>query len=156
MLNAQKEQKGDQLVISLSGKIGEDIRFEELIGEVALKKVIVNTRDVDSINSAGIKEWINYFRGLKEKGIELEFEESSCPVTEQFSLISNFDCKGKVTSVFAPFACTECNHIQRNLFTIDKLKELNFEIPPQKCEKCGKESAEFDEIPEEYFNHFTD
>lgn len=150
MLSVVKEQKGDALLVRLSGSIEESVDFEQLIGTPP-SELYVNCKGVPRINSVGIKGWIKYFQSLSEKGVKLTFQECSTAIVEQINLISNFSCGGTVESIFVPFSCENCKSELVGLFKSDALKQANFDIPNLKCSKCGG-SAVFDDIPEEYFN----
>lgn len=150
MLNVVKEQNGNTLVIRLSGSIEESVDFNKLIGPTATE-IQVNCKGVSRINSVGVKAWIKYFKGLSDQGVKITFVECSTAIVEQINLISNFTCGGTVESIFVPFSCTQCHAELLGLYKVESLKKAGFKIPPLKCTKCGGE-AEFDDIPDEYFN----
>ena len=151
MLNVVKEKKGNALLLILTGSIEESVDFAKLFGDVAGPEVVVNSKGVARINSVGVKSWIKYFQTLAQKGIKLRWIECSTAIVEQLNLISNFSCGGVVESIFVPFSCTKCRSELVGLFGTDALKKSNFNLPELKCSKCGGK-AEFDDIPEEYFN----
>lgn len=154
MLQIAKEQRGDLLVIKLTGTIEENVDFTTLIGPVESKKMDFILKGVSRINSVGIKAWIKYFQGMAGKGVQLRFFECSTAIVEQVNLISNFTCGGAVESIFVPFCCNSCGTELLGLFRTADLKKVNLQIPELKCSKCGG-SATFDDIPEEYFGFIT-
>ncbi|MBI3535237.1 MAG: hypothetical protein HY072_07105 [Deltaproteobacteria bacterium] len=149
MVNVIKEQKGDILIVRLSGSIEESANFDQLIGPTP-NEVHVYTKEVPRINSTGVKAWIKYFTVLQANGVKLKFFECSTCVVQQVNLISNFICGGTVESIYVPFACGSCSAELVGLFPCETLKTLGNDIPDQKCTKCGSAAA-FDDIPEEYF-----
>jgi hypothetical protein len=149
VVNVAKEQKGNALVVRLSGSIEESVNFEQLIG-LPPAELHVNCKDVPRINSVGVKSWIKYFQTVANKGTKLSFQECSTAIVEQINLISNFCCGGQVESIYVPFACTGCKSELVGPFKTEDLKKLNMQVPDLKCPKCGG-TAVFDDIPEEYF-----
>ncbi|MGZ3687060.1 MAG: hypothetical protein ACXWP5_09035 [Bdellovibrionota bacterium] len=149
MVNVIKEQKGNVLVVRLSGSIEESVNFDQLIGPPPAE-LHVNCKEVPRINSVGVKAWIKYFQGAQAKGTKLKFLECSTAIVEQINLISNFTCGGIVESIFVPFSCTSCKSELVGLFKTEDLKKLQLKLPDLKCTKCGNKAV-FDDIPEEYF-----
>jgi len=156
MLKVNKEVQGSVLVIKLDGSIDENVNFPELVGPVQAQEVHVNCKGIPRINSVGVKAWIKFFQGLADKGAKLVFKECSTAIVEQMNLISNFSCGGEVESIYVPFTCQGCGAELVGLFKTEALKASKFEIPNLKCTKCATASAEFDDIPEEYFHFLMD
>jgi anti-anti-sigma regulatory factor len=149
VVNVVKEQKGNVLVVRLTGSIEESVNFDQLIG-VPPGELWVNCKEIPRINSVGVKAWIKYFQGAQAKGTQLKFFECSTAIVEQINLISNFVCGGLVESIFVPFSCTSCKSELVGLFKCEDLKKLQLRLPDLKCSKCGGKAV-FDDIPEEYF-----
>ena len=153
MLNIAKEQKGNALLIRLSGSIEESVNFDQLIGAPPAE-LVVNCKEIPRINSVGVKAWIKYFQAAQAKGVKLRFAECSTAIVEQINLISNFVCGGVVESVYVPFACTGCKTELVGLFKTEDLKKMAMNLPELKCTKCGGKAV-FDDIPEEYFGFLS-
>jgi len=150
MLNVVKEQKGNVLMVRMTGSIEESVDFDKLIGP-SPQELHINCKGVPRINSVGVKAWIQFFKSVSSKGTKLRFLECSVAIVEQINLISNFTCGGVVESIFVPFSCGNCKSELVGLFKTEALQKVNFAIPDLKCSKCGG-SASFDDIPEEYFS----
>jgi anti-anti-sigma regulatory factor/DNA-directed RNA polymerase subunit RPC12/RpoP len=153
VVNVVKEQKGNILVVRLSGSIEESVNFDQLIGNTS-SEVQVNCKEIPRINSVGVKTWIKYFQSVQAKGTKIVFTECSTAIVEQINLISNFLCGGTVESIYVPFACTNCKSELLGLFKSEDLKKLKLAIPDLKCSKCGGKAV-FDDIPEEYLGFLT-
>jgi hypothetical protein len=149
-VNITKEQKGDELVISFVGIMREGVELETLVGPLS-GKVRFNCKGIQRINSVGVKNWVRYFESLKKTSLNIVFEHCSPAIVEQVNMISNFLQGYPMVSVYVPFACTKCGSELVGHFEVEALKKLKFEIPTLNCTKCGG-VAEFDDIPEEYFN----
>ena len=150
MLHVVKDQRGDTLVVKLTGSIEENVDFATLIGAPPVQKVDLLLKEIPRINSVGVKAWIRYFQGLAAKGIKIRLLECSTAIVEQINLISNFTCGGTVESIYVPYCCNSCGTELLGLFRAADLKKINLQIPDLKCSKCGG-VASFDDIPEEYF-----
>ena len=149
MLNVIKEQKGNVLVVRLSGSIEESVNFDQLIGPPPAE-LHVNCKEIPRINSVGVKAWIKYFQSAQTKHTKLKFLECSTAIVEQINLISNFTCGGEVESIFVPFSCVSCKSELVGLFKTTDLKKMHTNLPDLKCTKCSGKAV-FDDIPEEYF-----
>ncbi|MFZ9595852.1 MAG: hypothetical protein ACO3A2_07210 [Bdellovibrionia bacterium] len=153
VFNVIKEKKGDTLVVRLIGSIEENVVFEKEIG-VPPQNMDLYCKEISRINSVGVKSWIKYFQSCQSKGTKLRFFECSPPIVEQLNLISNFSGNGLVESIFVPFNCRNCQAELLGLFRCEDIKKMKFKIPLLKCNKCGGD-AEFDDIPEEYFEFLS-
>lgn len=150
MVNVTKEQKGEVLLVRLTGSIEESTNLSSLIGPPP-KELHVNCKEVPRINSVGVKAWIKYFSDAQAKGSRIKFQECSTAIVEQINLISNFTCGAQVESIYVPFSCQTCKMELVGLFKTEDLKKLQLNLPDLKCSKCGGK-ATFDDIPEEYFS----
>jgi hypothetical protein len=149
VLNIVKEQKGNALVVRLSGSIEESVNFDQLIGPPP-KELHVICKEVPRINSVGVKAWIKYFTTASAQGTKLSFSECSTAIVEQINLISNFTAGGPIESIYVPFSCTSCKTELVGLFKTVDIKKISLQLPELKCSKCGGKAV-FDDIPEEYF-----
>ena len=154
MLTVEKhELENSQLELHIGGTIEENTDLNKDIGDLkGYSKIYVYTKSVPRINSVGVKGWIRYFQALTQGGTELIFRECSTAIVEQFNLISNFGCGGKVESLYLPFVCQGCGTELVGLFTVQQIRDLNYEIPNIQSPRCQDGEAEFDDLPDEYFN----
>jgi anti-anti-sigma regulatory factor len=149
VLNVIKEQKGNALVVRLSGSIEENVNLDQLIGPPPAELHVI-CKEIPRINSVGVKAWIKYFQAAQAKGTKIKFLECSTAIVEQINLISNFTANGTVESIYVPFACGNCRTELVGLYRTEDVKKMAMKIPDLKCSKCGG-NASFDDIPEEYF-----
>jgi anti-anti-sigma regulatory factor/DNA-directed RNA polymerase subunit RPC12/RpoP len=149
VVNVIKEQKGNVLLVRLSGSIEESVNFDQLIGPPPAE-LHVNCKEIPRINSVGVKAWIKYFQTAQAKGTKVRFLECSTAIVEQINLISNFTAGGVIESIYVPFSCTNCKSELVGLFKTEDLKKMNMNLPELKCTKCAGKAV-FDDIPEEYF-----
>jgi hypothetical protein len=114
------------------------------------KKVVFNFRDVNRVNSSGIRDWILFLRDF-EPGRELVFDECSPTVVMQMNMIPGFHDVATVRSVYAPFACTSCRTAKLEKFEGPKFPQSNARVPHGKCDKCQGETKLADNAVE-YFD----
>jgi anti-anti-sigma regulatory factor len=149
-LNVEKKGQWDQLVYV--GPINEDseVHLKPMITALGTN-VIINFRKVESVNSCGVRAWINFMREA-EKGRKVIFEECTPEIVSQINMIPNFRGSAQVRSVYASYACGKCDH--QTLVLFEEGRNLptsgTAEIPSQKCEKCGT-VMEMEELEDEFF-----
>lgn len=92
-INIQISQAGEWQKMTYIGLINEDseIHLPPLLQSLG-KNVIVNFKQVESVNSCGVRAWITFMRDL-EKGRTVVFEECTPEIISQINMIPNF--KGK-------------------------------------------------------------
>ncbi len=151
-VSGQISKTGEWEKLTLFGDINEDadVYFPTLLAALG-KNVIVNFREVSSINSCGVRAWITFLREF-EVSRSIVFEECTPDIISQINMIPNFRGKSTMNSVYASYTCQNCGHAQNHLFTKGQnmpasVGEGAGEVP---CKKCGKPS-EMDELEEEFF-----
>jgi hypothetical protein len=146
-VNVDIKKENGITLIKLSGAIDETTDFDQQLGKLE-GKLEINCREIDRINSTGIKSWIRYFQSGQ---YEIIFKECSISIIEQINLISNFLVGAVVESLFAPFVCKSCHKELLVLFRVENLKESGFSMPAVKCVQCQGEAV-FDDVEEDYFS----
>lgn len=151
-LNYRIEVKDGWEVVHLTGRINEDaeVSLAELKAKLA-KQCIINLKEIEAINSLGVRAWINFMRDL-EKGREIVFEECTPEVVSQINMIPNFKGKSHIRSVYASYLCENCGEQKLELLTEGKNlpKVADEGLPPVNCPKC-KEVMEMEELEDEFF-----
>jgi len=149
MLNIEKKGSDKNTVYFLSGAINESAEFRGLFGDIP-QSAVVNCKGISRINSVGVKGWIKFFGALKEEGKIITFEELSVCLVEQANNVRNFLCGFSVKSLCTPYMCDDDSETCIHVFTVDELKQCNFDPPDL---KCGNSSGNctFDDIPDQYF-----
>ncbi|MEZ4742253.1 MAG: hypothetical protein R3B45_07385 [Bdellovibrionota bacterium] len=139
--------------VNFVGDLNEDseIQLNNLAGSLG-SKLIFNLRGITSVNSCGVRAWINFMR-TAEKGREVIFEECPPEIVSQINMIPSFKGNAKVRSVYAGYACDHCNNEQWKLFEDGRNmpSDSDSEVEELKCPKCG-EVMEMDELEEEFFS----
>ena len=155
MLKIDREIKNNKLTLRISGSLEENVNFDKLILDIPDNSELdIFCKDVNRINSVGVKAWIKYFQSLNARKIKFNFFDCSVQIVEQINLISNFVCGGQVQSICIPYVCTACKIELIVLFKVSDLKQLKMLPPEVKCNKCGK-NAFFDDFPKEYLGFLS-
>lgn len=141
------------LTVYFVGIMDEDALYDEIKEQTG--PLCFNFKEVISINSIAIRNWVNFVNELK--GMRLFFEECPPLIVRQMNMVPSFKGHAEVRSVQLNYACTNCDH--EELLTFDgngqglatgQVSEK--QLPPEKpCENCKKGQLEFDESVEEYF-----
>jgi len=140
--------RGDKTVIDLKGIIDEDSHFD------SIRKLggpfIFNFRQLTSINSCGIRSWVNF---LKELGRAQVFYEECPPlVVRQMNMVPSFLGTAQVLSVFLPYVCDNCEAEKMLLANTENLNDPSSVKESIPCDSCNKGEMEFDGQPKQYFS----
>lgn len=149
VLQYDLQEKGDGQELVLKGVINEEATLD-FMSTLPAGKVVVNTKDVDRINSCGVREWIQSLKNVPD-GCELIYEECSPAFLDQINMISNFTGNGKVKSFYVPYICEACDTKADTLVDLDKcLNDDELELPEITCSECN-EAMELGDDPDQLF-----
>jgi hypothetical protein len=109
--------------------------------------VVVNFKEVDRVNSCGVREWVNLLAAV-DSG-KMTYEDCPMVVVKQLNAVPDFQGKAKVTSFQAPYFCEECD--SEALKVLQSGEVQGEKAPELKCETCSK-PLNFDAIPNQYFS----
>ena len=114
------------------------------------KPMVINFKGITSINSCGIRTWVNFLKDLQ--GTEITYEECPPLIVRQMNMVPSFLGHAKVSSIFVPYVCESCEAEKMILVTADKFGNGNPTIPESmKCESCKTGEMELDGNPKQYF-----
>ena len=150
------QQDGDTTTVCLSGEIDEtaSLIFPQIKDHVK-QNVRFNFKNVDNINSSGVRAWISFFRPFA-KEFPVVFEEVPPNIVIQLNMIPSFYEGHPVESVYGNFVCDYCGHqkLQRFDHSGDGMPDIDTEIEDIPCDNCGK-MMEFEE-DDSFFAFNTD
>lgn len=148
----QIDQKDGWDVVRYIGPINEEaeVHLSQVLPKLG-PKCVMNFRQVEYVNSCGVRGWINFMRNL-EKNRQVVFEECTPEIVMQINMIPSFKGNAQIHSVYSFYSCSSCSHQQSVLFVDGKNlpKTPDDEIPPVACPKCGNQ-MEMEELEEEFF-----
>jgi anti-anti-sigma regulatory factor len=136
--------RGDTKVVVFKGTIDEDTDFTPItkLGD----SLTFNFKNVESINSLGVRAWVNFVKLLKDK--DICFEECPPIIVRQMNMIPSFTGNAKVLSVYVPYVCDNCDSEDLVLVKNDQFSNVS---ETARCENCKEGEMEFDGTPEQYF-----
>lgn len=153
MLNYKVEKQKDVTSIFLKGPIDENASevLNRLQADIGRDKICeFNFRDIDYINSLGLRSWVNFFRVFQD-GKSITFTECTPDIIMQINMVSCFSSSAKISSFYVSFNCMSCNketvHLLEN---ISQKEEALEQSKKMSCEKCGA-PLELEVAEENYF-----
>jgi hypothetical protein len=147
-------REGEWLRVELRGEIDENADFSELRSTLR-GNVELRLEGITRINSCGVREWVNFVRGLE--GVRaLWFSRCSPPVVLQLNTIYNFRGRARVSSFMAPYVCEACHSDEYKLLDVaEHFPDRRAHVPAFRCKKCGGVMV-FDELPERYLSFLSE
>lgn len=104
-----------------------------------MKIVVLDLQGITFMTSFGVRQWLRSMAAIPPTVKHLYLV--GCPpiIVDQLNMILNFGGPGKIISLAAPFACTQCGASSRE--TIDVLAEgatiAQGQIASRTCMRCG-------------------
>lgn len=136
-------------LIKFAGALDERNELGELTEKVPAGSTLINLSGIDSINSIGSRDWINWLSSLEARGINPVLIACSPAVVAQLNRIKNFAGNCVVKSFQVPYHCDACDVDKLLLVHISEL-EPPYEAPVCTCDGCGAAMA-FTEDADSYF-----
>jgi anti-anti-sigma regulatory factor len=119
--------------------------------EIPSGRVVLDLSGVQSINSVGVRVWINFMSAFRESH-EVILQKCPPDIIMQINMIPNFLGGGQIESLLSPYFCSNCNlNFLAEFSTSIPFKELLESIETQNCKQCG-ESCECEEITSEFIS----
>jgi hypothetical protein len=151
-LTGDVQDQGGVRRVTLRGSIDEHVDFERLAKAIAAPVVALDFDKVESINSVGIRSWINFIKQLSSSKITYE----RCPAffLDSISMVPGLAKGVTIASFYLPFSCRSCDSDQPKLVTREQAKapgfteSLNTLFPCQTCDR----KVEFQDDLEVFFN----
>lgn len=141
--------QGQVKKILLKGVVDEDSTFEGLVKLGS--PLVLNFKGVSSINSCGIRSWVNFLKDLGTT--KIVYEECPPLIVRQLNMVPSFAGNATVSSVYIPYVCDNCEAEKVILATSDKFQNRQSlqiaETMP--CESCKEGEMELDGNPQQYF-----
>jgi hypothetical protein len=105
-----------RLTFLFEGPIDEEAQFPELAGGVS--EIVIDLQFVRSINSYGIREWLNWIRPIAKR-TKIEFMNCPKSIVLQFNTVEGFfPQNATVSSFYVPYFCELCDREKIVLFRV--------------------------------------
>ncbi len=140
--------KDNSLVISLSGVMNEDAKFEPIDLSKA-SELVLNLSGITLINSIGIRNWLKWSAGFPtDRKIKLTNVPKA--MIDQANMLSNFFPKNSVFESFeVPYYCASCEKSHSVFYEIQAANTAEQVKDSGSCPKCGS-ATELDVLKESY------
>ncbi len=147
---ASVHYRDDLSFVKLAGVIDEDNELTELTDKIHGGTVVIDLREVERINSCGVRDWVNWLGRVEGKNIEIVLVECSPAIVAQINLVNNFTGNGVVKSFYVPYFCPECDEEKVLLCETADMGPPPHEAPICRCDECDL-VMDFDDMPDSYF-----
>lgn len=145
--NYEITEMGDKTHVKLIGSIDEDTDLTPLL-KLKNSSVVFHFQEINSINSCGIRTWVNFIR---EFGGSIEFQECPPLIVRQMNMVPSFLGKARVDSVFVPYVCDGCDNEEMVLVSVEEYKKGTPVPETTPCNKCQSQDMEMDGNVKQYF-----
>jgi hypothetical protein len=135
--------------IALSGAIDDRAGLDR-IAQLAAPVMVFDFEKVESINSFGIKGWVQLVRQLS--GSKLTYERCPVVVIESINIVSTFAKGVRIASFYLPLSCRSCDIetpklVTREAVSEDFIANINSQFTCGSCER----KLEFQDDESVYF-----
>jgi hypothetical protein len=134
--------------IKLIGIIDENTDFSSLL-KLKGQNLSFNFKEISSINSCGIRTWVNFMKELA--GTPIEFVECPPLIVRQMNMVPSFLGSATVKSVYLPYVCDECDHEHQQMISIQEYKSGVTIAQTITCKNCSSNEMELDGNVKQYF-----
>lgn len=136
-MKLHKNPQADFLELAIEGKIDEDATLDEM-NQIPVQKVYINLGKLLSINSSGIRKWINWMASFGDRKIYIH--EAPRFFIDQANMVAEFlTPQTKVVSFYLPFF-SEATEEEKNVL-VDTTKALasgQFQMPEDVKDSKGE------------------
>ena len=140
--------KNSSLVISLSGVMNEDAKFDPLDLSKA-SDFVLNLSGITLINSIGIRNWLKW-SGHFPADKKIKLVNVPKAMIDQANMLANFFPKNSVFESFeVPYFCTSCEKSHSVFYESQNTKTIESVKDEGTCPKCGS-ATELDVLKESY------
>jgi tRNA A-37 threonylcarbamoyl transferase component Bud32 len=146
----ERVQARGGVLLRLRGVIDERMNGEELVAGLD-GAVVFDLDGVLRITSFGVREWLLALRALRAD--YYCFVKCRPMLVSQMNTVRRFAGSGEVISFYAPYECPRCCGAEERLLDLRQDYDIVVSLapPPVMCRACNV-PAEFDEVPEIYFD----
>ena len=93
-LLVEVKELDDVNYVKLSGVVDEDNDLMEITAQINKPSVLIDTGDVDRINSCGVRDWVTWLGDLDKKGTKIFLLECSPAIMTQVNFGEQFRRSG--------------------------------------------------------------
>jgi hypothetical protein len=138
--------------VVLRGRLDESVALVKQVTAWSARQVVLDTAELEFINSIGIREWMHFVAALVAGGAAVVHDRCSEPLVEQMCFIPAVRGGGVVRSFHAPYQCRQCHDEASVLIEVEAHRAALAanHAPPASCPRCGG-PMELSDLPERWF-----
>ena len=148
-------ENGPDLLVALQGTIDEDVVFPE-VPAGKFQKITLDLQNVKSINSVGIREWLNWITPLAQNA-DFLLDNAPKAMVLQFNMVEGFlPQRAQVRSFYVPFYSESADQEENVLFRVGNevfLKDgaVQMKYDAKEAKPGGVDDMEMDVTEAKYF-----
>lgn len=149
------KENGTDLTVEFQGTIDEDVVFPE-IAAGKYTKITLDLQNIKSINSVGIREWLNWITPLAQSA-DFVLENAPKAMVFQFNMVEGFlPPRAQVRSFYVPFYSEAADQEENVLFRVGhevfiKNGDVQMDYDPKAAKPGGVDDMEMDVTQAKYF-----
>lgn len=148
-LDVQSAKEGAKLKLKMGGTIDEDADFSQ-IAIAGNPEIDINLQSLKSINSCGIREWIQWIG--QAAGAKITFSECPKVIVDQINMVDGFlPANAKVMSFYVPYYNDDSGSEKNILFNYGTEFSESAVNPPKDVKDEEGNPMEMDVIEAKYF-----
>jgi hypothetical protein len=97
-------------------------------------KAVINLKGIKTINSSGVRGWINFLQTFQQT-CAVTLVECSAPIVSHMLMMPSFKSAAKIDSLYVDFFCPKCEAESASLLT--RAQAANKQISEPRCTKCS-------------------
>jgi hypothetical protein len=141
---------------TLTGRIDDTVPLGEILPQLPLGAVALDTEAVTFVNSIGMREWIRLMRTLAARGKPVVLERVADVMMAQMNVIPELRRTVRIASFHAQYVCDTCGAESTPLIDVAVHGELlrAMRAPAMPCAECGA-ATQLADFPERYLSIFS-
>ena len=125
----QLSERPGELLVTMAGAISETTTFA--VPDVRGRRVIIDPRGVERLNSMGVRNWIDFIERLQSEALDVVIRHLPPAMVSQASMITTFIGNTRVESFLSPWYCPSCEN------TLEQLHGYRDNVPAAiSCPRC--------------------
>jgi len=139
----------------LAGRIDDSVSLGDLVAQLPVGPVTIDTSAVTFVNSIGMREWMRLVRGLRERGSTITLERVADVLMMQLNMFGDLARQVTIASFHAQYVCPACGAEAAPVVDVQQYAPLlrAQKAPQLPCPEC-RAAMDLGDFPERYLSVF--
>lgn len=139
----------------LVGRIDDSVTLGDVAAALPAGEVAIDTGGVTFVNSVGMREWLRFIRGLRDKGATVTLVRVADVLMTQLNLFGDLARMVAIESFHAQYVCPACGAEAAPLVDVATHAQLlrSQRAPQLPCPEC-RAAMDLGDFPERYLTVF--